>query len=300
MAVYLGSDKVGVTKELGTDKLQWICDNVKNLQYAFQGYQGTSLDEVLIGLDTSKVGSFYYTFADCIYIVSIPYLDLSSVTSLSYTFYNCKLLETMPELDMQNMTRGCDSTFRSCRKIETINIKNLNSMTSLNYMFGECFKLKNLNLTNFDTSNVTSFSYTFYNCPELETIPPMNVIKGTSFTAMIGLCSKLKNLTLYNIKKTLQIGAGTSYGHLLTLDSLINTIKELWDLTGSTSQTLTMSTPSKNLIADVYIKLVEPTAEQIEADPNIIYKKNCVVCESTDEGAMTLTEYATSKNWAIA
>ena len=35
-------------------------------------------------------------------------------------------------------------------------------------------------------------------------------------------------------------------------------------------------------------------------DEYIDNKKPCVVCESTDEGAMTLTEYAISKNWAIA
>lgn len=170
----------------------------------------------------------------------------------------------------------------------------------MNDMFGSCQKLISLNLDSFDTSNVTDANYMFQSCKLLETISNLNLIKAKSVNVMFNNCYALKNLTVYNIKKSFIIGSGTTYGTLLTLDSLVHTIQQLWDLTGSTSQTLTMSTTSKELIANVYVKLVEPTAEQIEADPNITSKKPCIVCESTDECAMTITEYATSKNWAIA
>jgi hypothetical protein len=141
----------------------------------------------------------------------------------------------------------------------------------------------------------------FRNSRKLENIiGTLDLIKASNLSYMFDGTTNLKNVTLKNIKKSLTIGSGTLYGTLLTNETLINTIQELWDLTGTTSQTLTLSTTSKENIANIYVKLITPTQEQIDADPNINSKKPCVVCESTDEGAMTLTEYATSKNWAIA
>jgi hypothetical protein len=134
----------------------------------------------------------------------------------------------------------------------------------------------------------------------LTTVKNLNMYSVTSLSYMFESCFKLTNLTLFNIKKSLTLGSGTRYGHLLTNESLIHTIQQLWDLTGSTNQKLTLSTTSKNNIANIYVKLVDVTDEMLAQDPYAANKKPCVVCEPTEEGAMTLTEYATSKNWAIA
>lgn len=283
MAVYLGSNKVGVTKELGTDRLQWKCDNMKSLSSEFYNYLGADIP-VLKGLDTSKVTNMSSLFKYCTDLTS---LDLSSFDTSEVT----------------NMIQ----MFDRCSKLTELNLSNFNTskVTNMSYMFQDCEKLTSLDISNFDTSKVTTMNQMFYNVQLVETISNINLINVTNLSSMFYLCKSLKNLTIYNIKKTLQIGSGSGtgsfdWGILLTLDSLVHTIQQLWDLTGSTSQTLTMSTASKNLIANVYVKLVEPTQEQIEADPYITNKKPCVVCGSTDEGAMTITEYATSKNWAIA
>lgn len=331
MAVYLGSDKVGVTKELGTDRLQWKCDNMKTLYHEFANYSGTDLS-IIKGLDTSKVKDMAHLFYGCGYITS---LDLSSfktdeVTTMNYMFAQCSRLteldlshfntdklttmtymfsqcNRLTKLDISNFNTSnvtaMDNMFNSCSELTELNISHFNTdkVTSMYSMFSTCRKLESLDFSNWDTSKVKSMGYMFQSCDKLKTVKNLNLVSLTSApSSMFSYCANIMNLTLYNITKTLQIGSGASYGTLLTLDSLVHTIKELWDLTGGTSQKLTLSTASKNLIADVYVKLVDVTDEMIAQDQYAANKKPCVVCESTDEGAMTLTEYATSKNWAIA
>jgi surface protein len=193
--------------------------------------------------------------------------------------------------------------FYSCNKVTEIPLTNLDTseVTNMGSMFYRCQLVTSLDLSSFDTAKVTSMASMFNDCSVLKKIyGTLDMISVTGTSTMFSACEALENVTLKNIKVSLAMGSGTSYGTLLTNDTLINTFKELWDLTGSTTQTLTLSTTSKNNIANIYVKLVTPTPEEIEADPNIVYKKPCVVCDSTDDGAMTLTEYATSKNWAIA
>ena len=102
------------------------------------------------------------------------------------------------------------------------------------------------------------------------------------------------------LKKSLKIGSGTSYGTLLDDPTIINTAKELLDLTGATSQTLTVATAVSAKLDTIYVKLIDATEEMIANDPNITSKKPCEVCSETDEGAMTLREYIVSKNWIIS
>lgn len=127
------------------------------------------------------------------------------------------------------------------------------------------------------------------------------MINVRSAGSMFTNCFKLTNLTLLNIKVDLQIGSGTSYGHLLTLDSLINTIKELVKM--SSSKTLTMGSANLEKIANVYVRRTTtgdiPTC--LSDNSNIdLAKAPCEVCESTDDGAMTLEDYANLKGWALA
>ncbi len=87
------------------------------------------------------------------------------------------------------------------------NIKNLNlsifntsNVTSMRSMFYDCTNLDNLNLSGFDTSNVTDISYMFYNCVKLRTmnLNMFNTAKVTAVTHMFENCSNLDSLDLHN------------------------------------------------------------------------------------------------------
>jgi surface protein len=64
------------------------------------------------------------------------------------------------------------SMFSRCKTLETINISNFNTInvTDMNSMFNECNKLTSIDLSSFNTSNVTNMGWMFYNCKALETI----------------------------------------------------------------------------------------------------------------------------------
>lgn len=292
---YIGEGKVTGTL---VDRLQWKCDNIKSLDDEFRNYTDGDFYDLLIGLDTSKVTSMGNTFYYCTKLTRIPLFNTSNVTNMSGTFrYNFALKE-IPLLDMSKV-KSLQGTFEQCLQITAIPQFNTSNVTYMGTTFLNCPKLKICPALN--TEKVENIMWLFYGCNELETVTLLNLISCTYASDPFNNCYALKNLTLKNIKISLQIGSGTSWGHLLTLDSLVNTIKELWDRSSETStNTLTMGSANKEKIANVYVKLITPTAEQEAEDPYINNKKPCVVCESTDEGAMLIEDYARLKNWEIA
>lgn len=187
-------------------------------------------------------------------------LDTSKAEDMEAMFYNATDLTTIPQIDASNCI-NMDGMFQSCSKL--IEVPPLN------------------------TSNGAVFDLMFKYCSSLTSIPKIDLNKATSVTAMFTSCKALTNLYLYNIRISIQIASGTSWGHLLTVDSLVHTIKEL--CTTTTSKTLTMGSTNINKISGLYCKIIDDTDE----------KKPMELCESTDEGAMTLSQYAMEKGWTI-
>jgi surface protein len=169
-------------------------------------------------------------------------------------------------------------------------------------MFSASTSLTEIDLSSANTSKVTNFSYMFSSVRNTkEILGVLDLYSATNVSGIINDTQNLEKVTFKNIRRTLQIGSSKNYGTKLTLDTIINTIKELWDYSsGTTIYTLTMSTPSKELIANTYVKLIDVTDEMLAQDQYAANKLPCVVCDSTDEGAMTLTAYANLKNWTIA
>ena len=306
----------------GLDAMQWKCDNMKTLNREFANYKGISLDEPLSVLDTSNVTDMSSMFYQCKSLTTIPLLNTSNVVNMNNMLGYCDKLTTIPLLNTSNVT-DMSSMFYYCTNLTSIPLLNTSNAANMNSMFYYCTSLTTI--PELDASKVVSTSNMFNQCKSLTTVPPLNTRNVTNMenmfyyctnlTTILGLdminvaytgnvfynCKSLTNLTLKNIKRSLYIGSGTSFGHLLTVDSLVNTIKELWDYsTVSSKYTLTMGSANLPKIANIYVKLITPTQEQIEADPYINNKKPCEVCESTDEGAMTITAYANLKHWTLA
>lgn len=275
---------------------------ITNASYLFYGDARLDQMDKLVPLikDCSK---FDYMFGGCTLTEDeIPKIDISKAYGLKSTFYNCKNLSKLPDWDFSDVEKF-EYTFQYCSNLESADLTLCTGEPSgvgnnefyLSYAFDGCTKLKTVTIKNDGISKwpYIRAGYMFSGCTSLETVSGLDLgIKypwdwGNRPHSIFYNCKALTNLYLYNIGMTIQIGSGTSYGHLLTVDSLVHTIKEL--LTVS-SETLTMGSANLEKIANLYCKIIDDTHK----------KKTMELCESTDEGAITLIDYASEKGWVIA
>ena len=275
----------------GEDRLKKLLDATKSAYYLFSNFKGNNVDDLISYNDTENVTNMNSMFYQCSHLTTIPQLDTSNVTSMETMFYGCPNLTTIPPLDTSNVT-NMNSMFNNCSRLTTISQLDTSNVTSMNYMFYQCSHLTTI--PQLDTSNVTSMFNTFYNCTNLTTIPLLDINKVNSTDMMFYNCTNLTNLTLKNVKRNLQIGFSTSWGHLLTLDSLINTCKECINV--GSSRTLTIGTANIAKIENIYVRFTNTDITSIETNE----KGDIEECDSSAIGSMTLAQYMSLKNWSLA
>ena len=239
------------------------------------------------GSALSGIEQYAFTYSK-LKSITIP----DNVTSIGISaFDSCKSLESVyfGNSQLAEISNGC---FGYCTAL--VNIEIPRSVTILNqYCFRECKALPSIVLPNTLTRIDKSI---FYTCTGLETITCEKGFKPTTLNASAFTnIANLKNLTLRNVQTALTLSGSP----LLTLESLLNTIQELW--TTTSSKTLTIGSTNIEKLTDVCVKLVDITDEMRADDQYIDNKAPFVQCESTDEGAMLVTEYVTTiKNWKLA
>lgn len=328
------SDGVIYTYQNGQRKIKHVWDDTHAKQSMIGDYK---LRWVIYYFDAPEKiyssGAFpsvaKYICHNCkVYLSSSNYYSLEYIEALGdgdniviYNFMDCRALRGMNKLTIPD---GFDtaSLFSGCYNLSSLPKEIKGKFTSLSYTFNNNCNLKKFPIM--DTKDVQNFTSAFSGVTLVE-FSGIDFRSGTIFTNTFNLGSQLRKMTgvdfrsattigtifqfsyiltvleIKNINAALQIGSGTSYGHLLTLDSLLNTIKELWDNTeGETTKTLTVGSANLTKLANIYVKLIDITDEMRAEDEFIDLKLPFVVCESTDEGAMLITDYVQSKNWTLA
>lgn len=224
-----------------------------------EGLDGYDIVKVETGKYAPRYVSFQqYTGTELDY--EIANLDTSNVTSMAYMFYQCSKLTT---LDLSNFNTSnvtnMNSMFLGCKSLTTLDLTSFNTsnVTSMSYVFNNCLSLTTLKLTNFDTSKVTTFYQTFYRCNKIVSIPKLNASSVTSMSYMFDNCYSLT--TLGGLENLGQAYLTTSYANnssykldlsyctLLTEQSLINVLTNLYDIKTKGCKTQQVVLGSTNL-----------------------------------------------------
>ena len=240
----------------------------------WQGEGGSGGENQIQNLIDAKNGNCTYLFtrlrvtnADLL----IDGLDFSNTTDMSYMFSESASLTSVPLFDTSKVTTMANM-FRNCYALVTVPA--------------------------FNTSKVSTTANMFYGCTALKTVHELDMYNVSTTTGMFTSCRAMTECGIVNIRRSLQVGAGTTYGHLLTVESLLHLCKECHKST--TQYTLTVGATNLAKLEDVYVKLIDVTDDMEDADPYISQKYPFEQCDSTDEDAMTIADYMSFKNWSIA
>ena len=94
------------------------------------------------------------------------------------------------------------SMFSSCSSLTSLDVTHFNTanVTNMSYMFYRCSKLTLLDVTHFNTANVTNMRYMFSSCSSLTSldVTHFNTEKVTDMIFMFSSCSSLTSLYLTN------------------------------------------------------------------------------------------------------
>ena len=251
--------------------------NVTNMQLMF--FQCEKLSSVP-ALDTSNVINMNQMFNNCQSLSSVPALDTSNVTEMSGMFSSCKKLSSVPALNTSNVT-NMGLMFAGCESLTTVPLLNTSNVTEMTGMFSGCHSL--VEIPTLDTSKSKFLAAMFAKCSSLKQIPLLNTKSCIHINGMFEGCTSLetvpildasnvgdiskifkdcpslvmlgglKNLGM-NYSSAYYIHANKreytldlSYSPLLTHDSLMNVINNLYDIKskGVKTQTLQLGNTNK-------------------------------------------------------
>ena len=122
--------------------------------------------------------------------------------SLSKLFYDCNCIKKINFIKFKiDDFKSMSEMFYGC-SLEELNISNFNSnnVTNMKGMFRDCISLKELNLSNFNTYNVSKMNNMFSYCSSLKKLNLSNFSnnKLTNMRYMFECCRSLTELNLSN------------------------------------------------------------------------------------------------------
>lgn len=238
------------------------CSNLKNIPLLdtsnvidMKGmFQDCSSLKTIPMLNTSNVTEMDYLFERDSLLTEIPLLNTVNVTRMPYLFSNCHSLLSVPALDTSNVT-VMNSMFKGCSSLKQIPLLNTKSCNNMEYMFSECSSITEI--PELDTSNVITMWYMFFKCTSLTTVPMLDASKIINVYNMFNNCSSLvtlgglKNLGMSYptnwIDNVSEATLNLSDSPLLTHDSLMNVINNLYNIKskGVKTQTLKLGNTNK-------------------------------------------------------
>ena len=134
------------------------------------------------------------------------------VNNLEINFHRCKLLLKSGQ-DFSYKT-GFLLGYYSLISLSDKNLFYTTDVIKTDYLFYKCRSLKKINISNWNTKNVTSFAYMFYNCFSLDFLPDISIWNADNVINMSHIfenCYSLKIIPDISIwKNNKEINKGTN------------------------------------------------------------------------------------------
>ncbi len=181
----------GCSKLEALDLSSFNTSNVTNMNLMFSGC--SSLTQLnMSSFNTSSLTSMREMFRECVNLeeIDLTSFDTSNVTDVNFAF-NCSKVYT----DENHNSIELDPKLREIKFGEDCTFESLDSMA---YMFMGCRSLEALDLSSFDTSNVTSFAEMFSGCSSLTQLD-LSGFNTSNVTDMVGMfqgCASLSEIDL--------------------------------------------------------------------------------------------------------
>jgi surface protein len=139
--------------------------------------------------------------------------SLGTITGMQY-------LNTSEVTDMYGMFQNCDYLGVE-QKLDVSNFDTGN-VTDMSYMFAGCSRLQELNVSNFDTHNVTSMESMFAGCLSLRTLDltHFDTRNLTNMMDMFGSCHALGNISFGEFDTHNVTSMDGAFSHCSSLESL--------------------------------------------------------------------------------
>lgn len=262
-------------------------ENVTFMQNMFQNCSSlTSLD--VLNFNTEKVTNMTNMFQDC---SSLTHLDISSFNGSALTtgcgsmFFGCVLLQEIifPKKFITNKCVNISTMFRNCPSLKYVDVSDwdTSSVTTINQTFNGCKSLTSLDLSSWDTTNVTSYYQAFNGCTSLQSldISNFNILSSVTDTnTHITVCKKLVHVgMLYCNSETINIIAN-QIGGTRTIwyqDANLSDLTQFDNITYKKYQstTLSLNEPIQlRSVGDIHDEINYETGEYIQRIGECIYE----------------------------
>lgn len=204
--------------------------------------------------DTSQIRQTQFMFYGNTVMTEAPYLDVTNVTDASNMFRKCSELINIPVYDFLNVTT-INYMFNGCSVLKDVELNFGENAVSASMAFTSCYLLENVKLNNFIGGNVMASM--FSGCRTLEEVSALNAENCTNVSNIFAGCTNLKNFNgLINVGKGYLTSQSANYSpytfwlgesSLLTYDSLISIINNLYDIASKGCNTQKLAIGETNI-----------------------------------------------------
>ena len=154
--------------------------------------------------DTHLVDSFYQMFTGCAKLKTLDLLmfDSSNVTDMGYMFYNCSSLGELklPDAFVTSVVTNIQCICTGCSGLKQINVSqwNVSNVSMFDSVFRNCSSLEALDVSHWNTSGATYMGHMFDGCSSLEVldVSHFNTSNVTSMESMFDHCSNVSVIDL--------------------------------------------------------------------------------------------------------